>query len=70
MGFYTASMKRVKEIARRLDHTHYWIEMAARGGKIIALCNVPSCRQRGEFTMEEWAQLALFGQAKNKPVRL
>lgn len=52
------------------EHVHYWIEMACRGGKIVAICNVPSCRQRDVFTMEQWAILAGLGQAKNKPVRL
>ncbi len=53
-----------------MSHTHHWIEMACRAGKVIALCNVPTCRQRAEFTMEEWGRLALLGQAKNKPVRV
>lgn len=49
---------------------HFWLEVKSGGGKIIAICKWPKCRQRGEFTMEEWNALALDGRALNKPVRV
>lgn len=49
---------------------HFWLEVAVRAGKIIAVCEHYRCRKRGEFTPEEWGQLAVQGKAKNRPIRL
>jgi hypothetical protein len=49
---------------------HYWLEVRTHNGTVTALCKFYKCRQRGTFTMEEWAALAEAGQALNKPVRV
>ena len=49
---------------------HFWLEVKAGGGRIIAVCKYYGCRKRGEFTMEEWGKLAEDGKALNKPVRV
>ena len=49
---------------------HFWLEAKVGGGKIIAVCRYYGCRTRGEFTAEEWDELAKEGRALNKPVRV
>jgi hypothetical protein len=49
---------------------HYWLEVKTAGGKVIAICKHRYCKQRGEFTMEQWGALAEEGRALNKPVRV
>jgi len=46
---------------------HYWLEVAAKSGKVIAICKHHGCQQRGEFTMQDWRQLYAKGQAYLKP---
>lgn len=48
---------------------HYWLEVASKSGKVIAICKHHSCRKRGEFTMRDWQQLYAKGQASVIPVR-
>jgi hypothetical protein len=50
--------------------THYWLEVKAGGGRIIAICKFMGCRKRGEFTLTEWDELAQQGNAINKPQRV
>jgi hypothetical protein len=47
--------------------THYWLEVAAKSGKIIAICKHHGCQKRGEFSMRAWQQLYAKGQAYAKP---
>jgi len=47
---------------------HYWLEMVRRATTTVAICK--HCRKRGEFTQEEWKQLAARGACLNKPIRV
>jgi hypothetical protein len=46
---------------------HYWLEVAERSGKVIAICKYHGCQKRGEFSMRAWQQLYAQGHANAKP---
>jgi len=49
---------------------HYWLEVKTANEIVTAICKYYHCRRRGQFTMEEWHQLAEQKRALNKPVRV
>jgi hypothetical protein len=67
------SKRRIRDERRALGLVpcnHFWLEVKAGNGRIIAICKYYGCRKRGEFDMAEWDRLAVDGRALNKPVRV